>query len=81
MDPFYKNRSVSGQASKPQSDHAQRMSFDLSDLLERTRPPDAELVDLIEQAYLEGQIDGQKADLAYLWLLAKKKDLCGVARI
>jgi len=27
-------------------------------------PPDPELVDLIEPAFLEGQIDGQKADLA-----------------
>ncbi len=44
---------------------------DLSDLLEQTRPPDSELVDLIEQAFFEEQIDGQKADLAYLWLLAK----------
>ncbi len=26
------------------------------------------MVDLIEQAFLEGQIDGQRADLAYLWL-------------
>ena len=78
---FSENRRVSRKASKPQSDHAHRMSCDLSELLERTRPPDAELVDLIEQAFLEGQINGQKADLAYLWLLAKKKDLCGVARI
>ena len=31
-------------------------------------PPDPELVDMIEQAFLEGQIDGEKADLAYLWL-------------
>ena len=38
----------------------------LSELLEQTRPADPELVDLIEQAFLEGQIDGQKADLAYL---------------
>ncbi len=44
------------------------MSCDLSELLERTRPPDPEMVDLIEQAFLEGQIDGQKADLAHLWL-------------
>ena len=28
-------------------------------------PPDTELVDLIEQAFLEGQIDGLKADLAW----------------
>ena len=50
------------------------MSCDLSELLERTRPPDAELVDLIEQAFLEGQIDGLKADLAYVWLLVSKAD-------
>ncbi len=43
----------------------------LSQILEQTRPPDAEFVDLIEQAFLEGQIDGQKAELAYLWLEAK----------
>ncbi len=43
-----------------------------SKYLSGTRPPDPESVDLIEQAFLEGQIDGQKADLAYLWLSAKK---------
>ena len=74
MDPFYKNRLISIQENYPQSDHAQRMSFDLSELLERTRPPDAELVDLIEKAFLEGQINGQKADLAYLWLMVAKSD-------
>jgi hypothetical protein len=31
-------------------------------------PPDPKLVDLIEQAFREGQIDGLKADLGYLWL-------------
>ena len=45
---------------------------ELSSLLQASRPPDAELVDLIEQAFLEGQIDGQKVDLAYLWLQANK---------
>ena len=45
---------------------------DLSQILEQARPPDAELVDLIEQAFLEGQIDGRKADLAYSWLQANK---------
>ena len=78
---FSKNRLVSRQASNPQSGHADRMSCNLSEVLERTRPPDAELVDLIELAFLEGQIDGIKADLAYSWLLAKNKDLCAVARI
>ena len=44
------------------------MACDLCELLERTRPPDEELVDLIEQAFLVDQIDGKRADLAYLWL-------------
>ena len=42
--------------------------MDLSEILEQTRPPDPELVDLIEQAFLEGQIDGKKAELAFTWL-------------
>ncbi len=67
-----KNIPISRPADKPQSSHAQGMSCDLSQLLERTRPPDPELVDLIEQAFLEGQISGWEADLAYLWLRAKK---------
>ena len=66
---FNKNILVFRQASDPQSGHADKMSCDLSKMLERTRPPDPELVDLIEQAFLEGQIDGQKADQAYLWLM------------
>jgi hypothetical protein len=32
-------------------------------------PPDEEMVDLIKCVYLEGQIDGVRGDLAYLWLL------------
>ncbi len=44
---------------------------DLSEILEQTRPPHPELVDLIEQAFFEGQIDSQKAELAYLWLIGK----------
>jgi len=47
------------------------MSFDLSELLEQTRPPDPELADLIEWTFLEGQIDGREAELAYEWLEAK----------
>jgi hypothetical protein len=50
---------------------------DLTEILEQTRPPDPELVDLIEQAFLEGQIDVQKADLAYLWLLGLKGEKVG----
>ncbi|MFB3125827.1 MAG: hypothetical protein ACE1Z7_09680, partial [Woeseiaceae bacterium] len=54
------------------TDHAHRMPClycELPHLLEASRPPDPELVDLIEQAFLEGQIDGETADLAYLCLL------------
>ena len=46
---------------------------ELPKILEETRPPDSDLVDLIEQAFLEGQIDGQKADLAYWWLRGKQR--------
>jgi len=65
---FSTNRIISRQATNPQSGRAHRMSCDLSELLEQTRPPDPELVDLIEQAFLEGQIDGKRADLAYFVL-------------
>ena len=44
----------------------------LSGLLQASKLPNPDLVDLIEQAFLEGHIDSQKADLAYLWLMAKK---------
>lgn len=33
---------------------------DLCDFVAACRPPDDDLVDLIEQAFLEGQIDGVK---------------------
>ncbi len=42
------------------------LQCDLPKLLEQTRPPDPELVDLIELAFLEGQIDSKGAELAYL---------------
>ena len=41
---------------------------DLPSLLQASCPPDPELVDLIARAFIDGQVDGQKADLAYLWL-------------
>ena len=58
-------------AVRVRTDHAYRMlclKCELPHLLEASRPPDPELVDLIEQAFLEGQIDSQKADLAYTYL-------------
>ncbi len=53
------------------TDHAYRtpcLKCELPYLLEASRPPDPELVDLIEQAYLEGQIDSKRAELAYTYL-------------
>ncbi len=41
------------------------LKCELPHLLELSRPPDPELIDLIKQAFLEGQIDSRKADLAY----------------
>jgi len=47
------------------------LQCDLADLLEASRPPDPEMVDLIGQAFLERQNDRLKADLAYSWLLTR----------
>ena len=41
----------------------------MEELLRAALPPDEELVGIIEQAFLEGQIDEVTADLAYQWLL------------
>ena len=40
----------------------------MEELLRASAPPDPELVDMIEQAFLEGIIDGETEDLAYIWL-------------
>ncbi len=68
---FSKNRPISNTVSNPQSGHGYRMSClqcDLSEILEQTRPLDPELVELIEQAFIQGQIDSQEAELAYTYL-------------
>ena len=44
------------------------LHYDLPSLLQASRPPDPELVDLVEQEFLNAQIDGDKADLAYEYL-------------
>lgn len=44
---------------------------DLPVPLEQPRPPETQLVDLIEQAFLEGQDDGLIANLDYSWLLRR----------
>ena len=46
----------------------------LPDPLEASMPPDPEPVDLIEWAFLDGQIDGRTADLAYTWLVASRPE-------
>ena len=51
---------------------------DLPSLLQTSCPPDPELVDLIEWAFLEGQIDAQKADLAYLVLSPVLRTKAGI---
>ena len=37
-------------------------------LLRGAAPPDDDLADLIEAAFLEGQIDGETQSLAFAWL-------------
>ena len=44
------------------------LQCELPNLLLESRPPDTELVGLIEREFLEGQIDSQKADSAYAYL-------------
>ena len=60
---FIEQSLVSRKARDKQIDHAHSMY--LSELLEHARPPDPELADLIERVFLEGQIDGREAELAY----------------
>ena len=48
------------------------LQCELPRILEETMPPDSGFVDPIEQAFLDGQIDGPTAELAYLLLVARK---------
>ena len=43
----------------------------LEEFLRNWRPPDDELLDLIEAAFLEGQIDGEQMSLASVWVESK----------
>ncbi len=45
---------------------------ELPNLVQESMPPDPELVDLIEHAFLDGQIDALWAELAYLWLMGHR---------
>ena len=45
----------------------------MEELLRAAMPPDEDMVDLIEQAFLEGQIDGLKVDLAHSWLALQRQ--------
>ncbi len=59
---------VSHRAITPRLHYAHRMSClecELPYQKEASRLPDPELVDLIEQTFLEGQIHGKRAELAY----------------
>ncbi len=47
------------------------LQCDIAELLLDSMPPDGEFVDLIEQAFLDSQIDSQAAELTYLWIQAK----------
>jgi hypothetical protein len=47
----------------------------MEELLKAAMPPDDDFVDLIEKAFLDGQIDGGRANLAYLWLVQDRPDL------
>jgi hypothetical protein len=40
----------------------------MEELLKAAMPPDEDLADLIEAAFLEGQIDGKTQSLAFAWL-------------
>jgi hypothetical protein len=53
----------------------------LPELLEASMPLDEEMVDLKEQAFLEGQIDGLKADLADFWLGSNSRDQSYMAQV
>ena len=58
-------------ATRVWTDHAHRMlclKCELLDVLEASRPPDPDLADLIEWAFLNEKIDGETQELAYTWL-------------
>jgi hypothetical protein len=60
---FCKKSLISRVATNSQPYHAYGMSClqcELPELPEASRPPDSELLDLIEQAFLDGQFDTQE---------------------
>lgn len=68
---------VSEDAAKAPGSHASQMEClhcELPDLLERRQLPDEEMLDLIEQAFLEGQIDGEEMNRACLLLDALSRN-------
>ncbi len=52
---------------------------ELPNLLEASLPPDPELVGLIEQAFIEGQIDSKIADLAHMILMSEMRSFQAAA--
>ena len=55
------------------------LQCELPELLEASSPPDPEFVDLIEQAFIDGQIDSGRAEMAYLSLTSEKLSIQAVA--
>ena len=71
-DPSVARTNATGHSvDQEANDCCDAFTVSLSEFLEQTRPPDPELADLIEETFLEGQIDSQKVDLAYSWLMGK----------
>ena len=50
------------------------LGLPLPNLLLDSMPPDPELVDLIEQAFIDGLIDSEQAELMYLGLMRLNRD-------
>ena len=44
------------------------IKLDIESLLLDSVPPDDDFLDLIDQAFLEGQIDGETMEWTYQWL-------------
>ena len=63
---FYRKGRITGGVSDQELGHAHRMSClecEMANLLLEATPPDQDMVELIEQAFSEGQIDCQNVAL------------------
>jgi len=57
------------------------LQCELPKILQETRPPDPDMVDLIEHAFIEGQIDGATMTLACCWLESRDKFLVAACEL